>query len=821
MISTRPGQSKESGCVGGISAPAGPSDHDQVLAKIAAHVPGLVYQFILRPDGSSAFPYSSPGILDIYGVTPAEAAVSAHSVIERLHPEDRERVMASIGDSAAHGALWLCDYRYCHPSGDVRWLQGRAMPERLADGAILWHGFITDIGHMKVLEEQQRHSARAAAAAMRESEALFSTLLAHSLVSVTDGAGTIIEVNDQFCRISGYRREELIGANHRLLNSGVQGRAFWVDMWQTVVGGTSWRAEVCNRAKDGSLYWVDSVVAPFVDTHGRIEKIVSIRNDITDRKRAEAERLRLTALQQGILDSANLAIIATDPVGVITMWNATATSLLKWTAEEMVGKQTPAIIHLGEEVVARTSDLTRELGIPVVPGFGTFAAKARIDRVADEREWSYVRKDGSRFPVRLSVTALRDASDTVTGYLGIAADITESRPHQQELLQAKDSAEAGLRAKAEFLATMSHEIRTPMNGVIGMTDLLLDTTLDAQQQEFAQTIRSCGESLLVVINDILDVSKLDAGKVELELIPFSITRVVTDIIVLLSSQAASKQLNLTCQIPRALPAQVIGDPTRIRQILLNLVSNALKFTATGSVIVRIVLLAEDSRNLRLAIEVQDTGIGLLAGQIERLGQAFMQADSSTTRRFGGSGLGITICMQLLSLMKSGLEVESTLGRGSCFRFVLDLPLGAMDGQPALVPASAAAAWGMKMTRVLVVDDTVINRRIMELLLQKVATRIDVAVNGVEAVQAVLDHCYDCVFMDCQMPEMDGYQATAAIRRHEATASLPRQLIIALTAHALPGDKERCLEVGMDDYLSKPIREKDLLAALGRHLNATG
>lgn len=669
----------------------------------------------------------------------------------------------------------------------------------------------------EVMTQDLRLAKAQAEHALREAEVYRATLEHHAIVSMTDRQGRITSVNDAFCAISGYRREELLGRDHRLINSGTHGATFWRQMWSTVLAGQSWRGVVCNRAKDGSLYWVDSMIAPFLDPDGAIDRLVSIRFDITAQKSYEARLHKLTALHQGILDSANVGIIATDPVGVVTLWNPAATRLLQWTPEEMVGVQTPAVIHVADEVVARAKELTQELGVSVAPGFDAFVAKARIQQVPDEREWNYVRKDGSLFSVLLSVTALRDGDGTVVGYLGIAADITERKRHDQELTAAKDAAQSGARAKADFLAVMSHEIRTPMNGVIGMTNLLVKTALDAQQREYAETIRSCGESLLTLINDILDFSKLEAGRVSLEQIAFPVQRVVEEVVALFASQAEDKGIALNHLMPADLPALVLGDPTRVRQVLLNLVSNAIKFTAHGSVDVRIASTRPSpQQEVDLTLSVQDSGVGMTPEQIARLGEAFTQADSSTTRRFGGTGLGMTISKALIGLMRGRLEVESRSGVGSVFHVHLRLPIAQAGALPlATTTVEDGHRDLVHLERILVVDDTKVNQRILIAMLRHTARSVEVADNGLEAIAAIARQRYDCVLMDCQMPEMDGYQATRAIRERERALNLPRLPVIALTAHALEGAREECMAAGMDDYLSKPIRENDLRGMLHR------
>ncbi len=781
---------------------------------------------------------------------------------------------------------------------------------------------------------------------LRETAAFRSTIDQYNLVSITDAQGKILDVNDAFCALSGYQRSELLGKDHRLINSGHHPKSFWQDAWATIRTGKPWRAEVCNRAKNGSLYWVDSMIAPFMGGDGRPERFVSIRTDITARKLAESLLLRIaahipgmvfqyhlrtdgtghfpyssvgitaiygfspeeaavsvqpiidrihaddrqrvidsitasattltlwdceyryhhpngqtiwlhgrssperqtdgsvlwhgfitdisakraaqeafqaaTSLRQAILDGADYAIIAATTDGVITVFNAGAERMLGYRADEVINRLTPAVIHVSEEVVARAAELSRELGRPIEPGFDVFVIKPREYQQSDEREWTYVRKDGSRFPVQLSVTALRDAAGTVTGYLGIANDITQRLEQQERLRKALRDAEAATQAKSTFLAAMSHEIRTPMNGVIGMANLLVQTQLTTDQREYAETIRSSGEALLSLINDILDFSKLESGKIELEHIAFSLSHLADGVLAIMAHQAEQKQFALELRLDSNLPRYFVGDPNRLRQILLNLVANAVKFTHSGRVLIDVAVRDSKEAEASLTISVIDSGIGMTPEQLKRIGQAFVQADASTTRQFGGTGLGLSITKRLLEAMGGHLEIESLAGVGSTFRVCLKLPIsttgpvstGRRDGPYA--PASATNIPPIqKLGRVLVAEDNAVNQRLAKAMLRNLAEYVDLVEHGAAAVAAAKDNRYDCILMDCQMPKMDGFEATRQIRAHERDAGRSPVRIIALTANALAGDRERCLAAGMDDYLSKPLRSADLAAALAR------
>ncbi len=750
----------------------------------------------------------------------------------------------------------------------------------------------------------------------------------HAIVSTTNAAGDIVYANDRLCEISGYSRAELLGKNHRLLNSGLHDKAFFDHMWGTISSGQVWHGEICNRAKAGHRYWVDATVVPLRDDAGVPNMYVAIRTDITERKRMEASmkaaesRLRhITNTVPGVVfqwhvganknqftfvsdrvsevlglsptelkndsslstrqifeeDQDRIATGVKDCVKRRVFWRGDfrihhPNGSMRWIRGEfnpeadLDSDGNTVITGIWQDVTAlkeadaRAREVTENIPVAVFQYFVepggkfkiTFMSDA-IEAIAGVRADAIVENTGllplavhpddretfAKGLLPANATAQAQQVDfrmvhQQTGAIawvhgeahprqlshggwvwnGYFTDITGSKRAEEELQRAKQVAEAASLAKSDFLANMSHEIRTPMNGVIGMTDLLLDTPLDPEQREYMGIVKSSADSLLRVINDILDFSKIEAGKLQIEHIPFYLNQSVAETLKAVSMRANEKGLELVFDSSADVPQAVLGDPGRLRQILVNMIGNAIKFTQKGEIVVRVEQAQALSDGVLLHFSVTDSGIGIPASKLGAIFDAFAQEDSSITRKYGGTGLGLTICARLVEAMGGTIWVESEVGRGSVFHFTMRVDLD-MTAQAVLPPMARFDG-----QRILIVDDNAVNRLMMSRTLEGERMLAHAVPSGREALEWLsasttgMPPC-DLVLLDAQMPEMDGFSVARLLKQLPHCDGIP---MVMLTSTGLKGDAQRASEAGIVGYLTKPVVRDELLQVMARVLN---
>jgi PAS domain S-box-containing protein len=643
-------------------------EQKQQLNRLAENVPGVLYQYRLYPDGSSCFSFATANIKDVYGVFPEQVAKDARVVLERLHPDDAERVATSIGKSADRLTVWEEQYRYNHPETGERWLEGRATPERMVDGSIIWNGYIYDI---------------------------------------------------------------------------------------------------------------------------------------TERKQQELKLAETTAQFQLTMEATDTGLWAWDLLTNAVNWSPEAYSMLGYEPDEFAVtlEKFQALMH-PDDLQNMMSDVMSS--IEQDDGFNV---QFRLRHA--EGHWLWIQGRGK-------VTGRDDAGKPVF-MMGTHADISEIKQVEQALAEARAAADTASRAKSDFLANMSHEIRTPMSSIIGLSQISVDEQDLTTLHDRLRKIHHSGRLLLGIINDILDFSKIEAGKLSIDPQPFFLTGLVDNLNSLFADMASRKNLQLSMRIDEGVGDAFVGDELRLRQVLTNLIGNAIKFTEHGSIQLVVSTHQSSVDRQSLKFSVLDTGIGITQEQQQKLFNAFSQADNSVTRKHGGSGLGLVISQRLVEVMGgSGIELESQPEQGSVFSFILPLRACEASEQEMLLHKKSATLDKIHTLqgRVLLVEDNQINQEVARSLLEKLGLEVTVAQQGDEALDLVEQSDFNLILMDIQMPVMDGYEATRQLRVRGC--ELP---IIALTAAAMAEDQARALAAGMNSHLSKPIDPQALQQVLAQWLKA--
>ncbi len=612
---------------------------------------------------------------------------------------------------------------------------------------------------------------------------------------VRDRYGRITMINQQACRMLGFTETEILGKNtHSLFHHHHPDGSVYPQSECTIdmaaMSGKHHQLEEHFWRKDGSLMPVSLSISPLLRKGKWAGSVISF-HDTTQSKRAQEEILASKELYRTLVENIDLGIALIDKDLQPVMLNQ-AMQRFDYCHSDGTGVE-----------CARTGGAS-----------GTFCTDCPVSRSlqsgqAESLQVQRQKSDGQRFWTKHRALPYHNPQGAIIGAVVVVEDITREKNNELELIMARNEASDLARVKSAFLANMSHEIRTPMNGIMGMTELVLETELSVEQRENLELVYSSAQSLLSIINDVLDISKIEAGKFELESLVFDVRKNLEQTLRTLSLRATEKGLKLNFHFDEAVPTYLEGDPVRLRQIIVNLVSNAIKFTDTGEITVRVMPEAVGSTHAVLLFTVSDTGIGIAQVKQASIFEAFVQADSAINRRFGGTGLGLSICSSLVQLMQGRIWVDSEVGKGSTFSFTAQF----LRATPAAQPTEASTAPDdgarpRKSLDILLAEDNPVNYHFVQQVLQKAGHRVQLAHNGADAVQMASFHTFDVVLMDIQMPVMDGFTAASLLRSQGV-----RTPIIALTAHALKGFREQCLAAGMNDYLSKPIRGSELLRKL--------
>jgi len=740
----------------------------------------------------------------IMGTDTAHGTLDWVGFTKLIYPPDAERFASEINEALGGDKDYVSEYRFLKPNGEVRTLEARGHVIRDAAGRPLrMIGTSMDITERKQAEEELKKLSQA---------------VEQSPVSVviTDLKGTIEYVNSKFCEVTGYTFEEAIGQNPRILKSGHMSPKVYQELWKTIKAGREWRGEFQNKKKNGELYWESASISPLKSTDGSPAYYLAVKEDVTERKKMEESIREKEARFRGYFEHSQVGMAITQPTKGWVEANDQFQRMLGYTLVELYQMTWAEITH-PDDLQADEKQFERMLA-------------GEIDHYTLDKR--LIRKDGEIVYTNLTSACIRDDTGDVLYVLASFQDITERKKmdddlHErikelddaqsamlnmmEDLDEEKSRAEEATRAKSDFLANMSHEIRTPMNAVIGMAHLALKTDLTPKQQDYLNKIQSSANSLLGIINDILDFSKIEAGKLDMEAVEFDLLETMDNVANVITVKAQEKEnLEVLFYLDPQVPNFLVGDSLRLNQILVNLGNNAVKFTEKGEIVISARVTERSDNKVTLQFSVQDTGIGMTAEQQNKLFQAFAQADTSTTRKYGGTGLGLTISKRLVNLMGGEIWTESEAGQGTTFNFTAEFGLGKATVKRRFEPSP-----DLKGLKVLVVDDNATSREILQDILESFTFDVYLSASGKEALEEIeradRDKPFELVIMDWKMPGMDGIEASRRIKSHPELRKIPP--IVLVTAYGREEVMRQADDIGLEGFLLKPVNSSVLFDAI--------